>query len=89
MCELNVVSVHCTKKHDALGPKEQTRKTRYARWENTSNIFQLVAPEKLTGKHILLVDDIVTTGATIEAAAQELIPLKDTKISVACLGCAT
>ena len=67
----------------------QTKKTRYARWENTSDIFQLTAPEKLTGKHILLVDDIITTGATIESAAQQLMQLKEIKISVACLGFAT
>jgi len=64
----------------------QTKKSRYARWENAADIFQLAAPERLTGKHILIVDDVVTTGATIESAAQQLMHLKDTKISVACLG---
>jgi ComF family protein len=67
----------------------QTKKTRYDRWENASGTFQLTAPENLTGKHILLVDDVITTGATIESAAQQLIHLKGTKISVACLGYAT
>ena len=64
----------------------QTKKTRYARWENISDVFQLTAPEKLAGKHILLVDDVVTTGSTIESAAQQLLQLEGTKISVACLG---
>jgi len=67
----------------------QTNKTRYARWENASEIFQLAAPEKLIGKHILLVDDIVTTGATVESAAQQLTHLDGIKISIACLGYAT
>ena len=67
----------------------QTNKTRYARWENASEVFQLTAPEELAGKHILLVDDIVTTGATIESAAQQLMQLNGTRISVACLGYAT
>jgi predicted amidophosphoribosyltransferase len=67
----------------------QTNKTRYARWENASEVFQLTAPEKLIGKHILLVDDIVTTGATIESAAQQLIHIDGIKISIACLGYAT
>jgi ComF family protein len=67
----------------------QTKKARYARWENTSGIFQLTAPEKLTGKHILLVDDIITTGATIESAAQQLMHLEEIKISVVSLGVAT
>jgi len=64
----------------------QTKKSRYARWENAADIFQLTAPEKLTNKHILLVDDVITTGATMESAAQQFTPLKDTKISIACLG---
>ena len=64
----------------------QTKKTRYARWENASDIFQLTSPNSLTNKHILLIDDIVTTGATIESAAQQLISLKGTKVSIACLG---
>lgn len=67
----------------------QTRKTRYNRWENVSSIFQLNNEEELSGKHILLVDDVITTGSTIEAAAQLLSKLPNTKVSVACLGCAT
>ena len=67
----------------------QTKKNRYARWENTSGIFRLTAPEKLTNKHVLLVDDIITTGATIESAAHELLSVEGIKISVACLGCTT
>jgi ComF family protein len=63
----------------------QTKKTRYERWENVSGIFQLTKPNILTGKHILLVDDVVTTGATIEAAAQVLFTLPAVKISIACL----
>ncbi|MDR0367561.1 MAG: ComF family protein [Bacteroidales bacterium] len=67
----------------------QTRKTRYNRWENVSSIFQLSESENLIGKHILLVDDVITTGATIEAAAQLLLSLPDTKVSVAGLAYAT
>jgi ComF family protein len=63
----------------------QTKKARYERWENVSGIFQLTKSNTLTGKHILLVDDVVTTGATIEAAAQPLFTLPTVKVSVACL----
>jgi len=63
----------------------QTKKSRYSRWENVSQIFKVQHPEKLEGRHILLVDDVVTTGATIEAAAQTLLEVPNAKVSIACL----
>lgn len=61
---------------DTLFRKEdsqtQTKKGRYKRWENVSEIFGILNNE-LTNKNVLLVDDVVTTGATIEACAQVLI----------------
>ena len=67
----------------------QTRKTRYNRWENVSSIFQLTDNKNLTGKHILLIDDVITTGSTMEAAAQLLVSLPNTKVSIASLAYAT
>lgn len=66
----------------------QTRKSRYERWENVETAFAIKNPEKLKGKHILLIDDVVTTGATIEACVNELLKLDGTKVSVATLACA-
>lgn len=66
----------------------QTRKSRYERWENVETAFAIQNPEKLKGKHILLIDDVVTTGATIEACVNELLKLDGTKVSVATLACA-
>jgi ComF family protein len=63
--------------------KTQTKKKKYQRWENVEGIFELKEPEALYGKHVLLVDDVITTGATIEAAWQALKEVKDIKLSVA------
>ncbi len=64
----------------------QTKKGRYERWENVEDVFDVVDPERLEGKHVLLVDDILTTGATIEGCAQVLHKVANVKISVVTLG---
>ena len=61
----------------------QTRKTRYKRWENVSGIFEVRNPDKMSGKHLLLVDDVITTGATLEACVHALRSIPDVKISIA------
>ena len=67
----------------ARASETQTRKSRFARWENVGEIFKVVAPEKIQGKHVLLVDDVVTTGSTLEACANKILEVPDTKVSVA------
>lgn len=67
----------------------QTRKGRYERWENVEEVFGVTHPDELNGKHILLVDDILTTGATIEGCAQVLHKAAQVKISVVTLGYAS
>jgi ComF family protein len=57
------------KKHS----ETQTKKSRFNRWENVSEIFDVKNMEKLEGKHILLVDDVITTGATLEASVKVLL----------------
>lgn len=63
----------------------QTRKNRYERWQNVEGIFEVREAEAFSGKHILLVDDVVTTGSTLEACAFELVKLPGTKVSIATL----
>jgi len=50
----------------------QTNKNRYTRWENVKNVFEVKSAETIRGKSILLVDDVITTGATIEACVSML-----------------
>lgn len=63
----------------------QTKKSRYERWENVENIFALQRAEGIKGKHILLVDDVITTGSTIEACANTLLKIEGVKVSVAAI----
>ncbi len=65
--------------------KTQTRKSRYDRWTNVHDIFRVMDENRLKGLHILLVDDVITTGSTIEACASELLKAENTKVSVAAL----
>lgn len=67
----------------------QTKKSREERWENVVNSFALKNPENLDSKHVLLVDDVLTTGATIEAAASVLVKKANVRISIATLTYAT
>ena len=69
--------------------KTQTRKSRYKRWENVENIFAVRNPEKIRGRHVLLVDDVITTGATLEACAQALLKVPGVKVSAASIAFAS
>ena len=54
------------------GTQTQTRKNRIERWENMKGRFNISDAAALSGKHVLLVDDVITTGATLEACGTEL-----------------
>lgn len=66
----------------------QTKKSRIQRWENVSNVFQIPFPEILKNKNILLVDDVITTGATLEACAQEILNAGINSLRIATIACA-
>ena len=63
----------------------QTRKGRIERWKNMDGKFMLKNSEAIEGRHVMLVDDVVTTGATLEACGSELLSAKDTSLSLATL----
>ncbi len=67
----------------------QTKKGRIERWENVEKSFTVKDPSALNGKHILLVDDVITTGATMEACGTEILKVEGTKLSIATLALAT
>lgn len=64
----------------------QTKRTKTERWENVKNIFDVKDIHAFNQKHILLVDDVITTGSTIEACGVALQKCSDLKISVATIG---
>jgi predicted amidophosphoribosyltransferase len=66
----------------------QTKKSRFKRWENVAEIFALMEPEKLNDRHVLLVDDVITTGATLEACIHALHTIPGIRISVASIAAA-
>ena len=60
----------------------QTNKPTYERWQNVQDIFSVVAPKELEGKHILLIDDVITTGSTIGACAEALLTVPGVRVSI-------
>ncbi len=63
----------------------QTQKNRFERWQNVEGIFGVKNQNEFDGKHILLIDDVVTTGSTLEACAYQLLKLENIKVSIATL----
>jgi ComF family protein len=66
----------------------QTKKSRMERWENVESVFALEDSKRFNNKHILLVDDVITTGSTMEACVHAVQKAENVKVSVVCLACA-
>ena len=66
----------------------QTNKNRMERWLNVEHSFQIKNPHLLESKHVMLIDDVLTTGASLEACAQVIQKIGDVKISIATLAMA-
>jgi len=66
----------------------QTNKKRMERFQNVGEVFAVEKPQSIEGKHLLLVDDVLTTGATLEVCGQALLAVKGTRLSCATIGIA-
>lgn len=98
----NQAHILCTAMAEAMGlpvlkdivfrsvfTETQTRKNRIERWQNMEGKFSLKDAASIQGKHLLLVDDVITTGATLEACGQALLAAGDVRLSVATMGIAS
>lgn len=65
----------------------QTKKSATERWKNVQGIFKASDPMKFTDKHLLIIDDVITTGSTIVSCAESVAGVKGIRISVLTLGC--
>lgn len=72
----------------AFESETQTRKSRLERWMNVNTIFQIADPASLRNQHVLLIDDVMTTGATLEACGQKLLEAGIAKLSIATMAVA-
>ena len=63
----------------------QTKKQRLERWVNVDRTFDVQNKDSIIGKHILLIDDVITTGATLEACSNAILSVENTTLSIAVL----
>lgn len=68
--------------------KTQSKKNLLGRTEGIESTFGVSFTEKDHGKHFLLIDDVITTGATLEACCRALLKIPDSKISIVCMAMA-
>ncbi len=68
--------------------KTQTKKNRAQRWQNVAEVFEVENASHLIGRRILLVDDVLTTGATLEACGAVLLAAGVSEVSIATIACA-
>ena len=83
----SIICTDCIER--SINTDTQTAKGRIERWKNTEGIFRITNAETLKGKHILLLDDVATTGATLHACISTLLTVPGVRVSVFALAKAT
>ncbi|MBK9338404.1 MAG: ComF family protein [Lewinellaceae bacterium] len=68
--------------------ESQTRKKRMDRFDNVNDVFEVQHPERIQSRHLLIVDDVLTTGATLEACGQVLLQVPAVRLSMATIAIA-
>jgi ComF family protein len=82
------ISVETKRLYRTKANATQTKKGVYERWKNTQNLFEVKNAEGLKNKHILLLDDVLTTGSTLEACAHAVLKCENARVSVLTLAIA-
>ena len=80
--EILKTEIEITTLQRTVDTESQTKKNKYSRWENVGNVFEIRDLEKLKHKHILLIDDVVTTGSTLESCVTTLQQIEGIKVSI-------
>lgn len=83
MADILKVPISTTHLVRTVSTATQTKKSREARWQNVKDIFELHKTDELCNKHVLLVDDVITSGSTIEVCANVLFQAPHIKVSIA------
>lgn len=86
LSEAMQIPKNCEVLYRKTNTQSQTRKSRFDRWENVKEVFAVKNPRAFMNKHVLLVDDVITTGATLEACINQLLKCPGCKVSVVSLG---
>lgn len=80
--EITSIPINNNSLSKVVESKSQTHKNRWERWKNVEDVFIVKNSTDIAYKHILLIDDVITTGATLEACARKILEIEGCKVSI-------